>query len=81
MVDGARARLELDEPRARCCAAADAATRLLALWGRRSATRLITWDAHERATGHALATFLWGVEPATSPMGPPTRPTALSETR
>jgi len=81
VVDGARARLELDEPRARCCAAADAATRLLALWGRRSATRLITWDAHERATGHALATFLWGVEPATSPMGPPTRPTALSETR
>jgi hypothetical protein len=81
VVDGAGARLKLDEPRAHCCAAADPATRLLALWGRRSPTRLITWDADEAAAGDALATFLWGVEPGSRPMGPPARPTALSETR
>ncbi len=80
IVDGAGARLELDEPRARSCADADPATRLLALWGRRSPTQLITWDADEPGAD-ALTTFLWGVEPATGPTGPPAHPTALSETR
>lgn len=69
VVDGAGARLELDEPRARCCAAADPATRLLALWGRRSPTRPITWSAQESAAD-ALAAFLWASSPPSARWGP-----------
>jgi Mycothiol maleylpyruvate isomerase N-terminal domain len=59
VIDTAGARLELDEPRTPFCATADPATRLLALWGRRSAPRRITWN--EDGSTHPLATFLWGV--------------------
>ncbi|MGD0381040.1 MAG: maleylpyruvate isomerase N-terminal domain-containing protein [Acidimicrobiales bacterium] len=70
VVDGAGARLELDEPRARPCATTDAATRLLALWGRRSPTKRIRWN-EDHAAAEPLAAFLWGVG----------APTLLSETR
>jgi len=72
VVDGAGARLELDEPRARCSARAEPATRLLALWGRRSRARPIAWNTEDPAAG-PLAAFLWAGAPATG--------TALSETR
>jgi len=71
VVDGAGARLELEEPRAGCCASATPATRLLALWGRRSPGRTITWDTDDRSAP-SLAAFLWAGAAA---------PTAMSETR
>jgi hypothetical protein len=69
VVDGAGARLELDEPRSTACAQADPATRLLALWGRRSPRRTIAWN--DDSAARSLATFLWGVG----------TPATLSETR
>jgi len=68
VVDGAGARLELDDPSPRPTVRAEAPTRLLALWGRRSRRRL-SWTGDDSGTAEALASFLWG------------RPTALSETR
>jgi len=67
VVQGGRARLELDQPRGTPCARADPATRLLALWGRRSSVRPIQWND---ATGCArsLAAFLCAVEPTTAPV-------------
>jgi hypothetical protein len=85
VVDGAGARLELDEPRSTACARADAATRLLALWGRRSPSRTIAWNDHGAA--RSLATFLWGVGAlreggAAATLSPTTlSPTTLSEIR
>jgi len=70
VVDGAGARLELDEPRPRPCATTDPATRLLALWGRRSPTRQISWNEGDAAV-EPLAAFLWGIGASTP----------LSETR
>ncbi len=69
VVDDAGARLELDEPRAPWCASADPATRLLALWGRRSPTRAVRWSGDD-PTSAALDSFLWGAGETT-----------LSETR
>ena len=43
VVDAAGARLELDEPRTTWGASTDPGARLLALWGRRSPTRPISW--------------------------------------
>jgi len=40
-------------------AVADAATRLLAIWGRRSADRTITWSGDDLAT-EQFVRFLWG---------------------
>lgn len=79
VVEAGRARLELDEPRSRPCASADPATRLLALWGRRSSVRPIQWDS-AAGPARSLAAFLWAVQPATAP-GAPTAMTALSEIR
>ena len=67
VVDGAGARLELDEPWARCSASAEPATRLLALWGRRSSARPIAWNTEDAAAG-PLAAFLWA---GASPPRPP----------
>ena len=72
VVDGAGARLELEEPRAGCCAGASPTTRLLALWGRRSPARTITWNTDDRSAG-ALAAFLWA--------GARAAPISVSETR
>jgi len=74
VVDEAGARLELDEPRTRWTARADPATRLLALWGRRSERRPIAWD-RDRAGAQAFASFLW------SPTSAATAITDLSENR
>ncbi len=74
VVDGAGARLELGEHGARCCARAAPATRLLALWGRRSAARPIAWDSDDPGAP-ALAAFLWAGITA------PAAPTSVSETR
>jgi hypothetical protein len=82
VVDGAGARLELDEPRSTACAQADAATRLLALWGRRSPSRTIAWNDHGAA--RSLAAFLWGVGTPSgvgTQSGVGTAATAVSEIR
>ena len=71
VVDRAGARLELDEQRAPWTAQADPATRLLALWGRKSATRPVHWNSDLPGAG-PLASFLWGTA---------TPVTALSEIR
>jgi hypothetical protein len=67
VVDADGARLELDEPGPRPTAVADAATRLLALWGRRSSRRVAWPDIGDEAAG--LARFLWGraARPGTAP--------------
>jgi hypothetical protein len=71
VVDRTGARLELDEQRAPWTAQAEPATRLLALWGRKSATRPVRWNPELPGAG-PLGAFLWG---AATPV------TALSETR
>jgi hypothetical protein len=63
VVEGGRACLELDQPRGTPCARADPATRLLALWGRRSSVGPIQWN-NAAGSARSLARFLWGVEPA-----------------
>jgi hypothetical protein len=73
VVDAAGARLELDEPRGRGCATADPATRLLALWGRRSPNRPIRWNGEDPEVW-ALAAFLGGVGGGVDPGEP--RPAA-----
>jgi len=65
-VDGSGGRLTLDDPAPRPTASADAATRLLALWGRRSPTPRIAWTDDEADAAH-LALFLWGPAPGASP--------------
>lgn len=52
-------RLQLDEPDPAPTANSDPATRLLALWGRRSAVGEIRWGDNARDCRH-LAAFLWG---------------------
>ncbi len=52
-------RLELVEPTHAPTASADAAVRLLALWGRRSALGTITWSDDQVAAGR-LRFLLWG---------------------
>ncbi len=70
VVHHGRARLELDEPRPRWAARADAATRLLALWGRSSPLRRVDWC--DSPVTSPFAAFLWGAGASN---------TALSETR
>ncbi|HEY5024512.1 MAG TPA: maleylpyruvate isomerase N-terminal domain-containing protein [Acidimicrobiales bacterium] len=70
VVDGARARLDLGECPTPWCATADPATRLLALWGRRSGGRRVIWNAEEPAA-HPLALFLWGSGAGNAPSDTP----------
>ncbi len=58
VVGDAAPRLELGDPSPRPAARADAATRLLALWGRRSPGRTIDWDVDHPDAGR-LRDFLW----------------------
>jgi len=58
VVEGAGTRLELGDPSPRPAARAEAATRLLALWGRRSPGRTIAWDTDHPDAGR-LRDFLW----------------------
>lgn len=62
VVDDDGARLESDDPSPTPVAVADPATRLLALWGRRSSVGTVRWVG-EDASCDGLARFLW---PATS---------------
>ena len=62
VADGAGTRLELDEPSDSPTATADAATRLLALWGRRSQTGPVHWGGDDPAC-RQLTTFCWGSAP------------------
>ena len=80
VVDAAGARLELDEPRTMWCASTDPGARLLALWGRRSPTRPISWREEDGAP-RALAAFLWGAGPGPVPDGLGSPVTTLSEIR
>jgi uncharacterized protein (TIGR03083 family) len=58
VVDDEGARLEMDEPSGDPTARSDGATRLLALWGRRSEAGAVRWGGDsERA--RQLAAFLW----------------------
>jgi hypothetical protein len=58
LCDAAGARLELAEPSARPTATADPATRLLALWGRRSGRGTIRWN-DDGPDAHRLEGLLW----------------------
>jgi hypothetical protein len=69
VVDGDGARLELDESGARSTVSADPATRLLALWGRRSPTRAVVWDGHDPAAA-PFADFLWAPRDTVPPPCP-----------
>ena len=72
------ARLELGEPRPRWAARSDAATRLLALWGRRSIDRRVEW-CEDGGVRDPFAGFLWGAGATT--LAAAASSTALSETR
>ena len=80
VVDDGGSRLELAEPSPAPVATADPATRLLALWGRRSPGRHVTWDGDDGEAG-ALAAFLWAPAGAAHVPGGAPGPTPLSETR
>jgi uncharacterized protein (TIGR03083 family) len=58
VADSDGARLELHDPSPSPVATADPATRLLALWGRRSTTGAVRWNGDD-ARCQALAAFLW----------------------
>jgi uncharacterized protein (TIGR03083 family) len=58
IVDHDGARLELDDASDRPTVTADADTRLLALWGRRSAAGAVSWAVDDRRR-QQLAAFLW----------------------
>jgi len=58
-VDEDGARLRLDEPSRRPTASSDRATRLLALWGRRSSMGTVEWHDDD-GRSEQLAAFLWG---------------------
>ena len=77
-VDDGGGRLSLVDPAPRPTARADAATRLLALWGRRPPTTDVEWTDDEGAAAR-LARFLWG--PAAPARSGRRSATPLSETR
>jgi len=58
VVDHDGARLEMDDSSGPPTAVSDGATRLLALWGRRSSTHRITW-CDDDPRSRRLAAFLW----------------------
>lgn len=63
--DAAGARLELAEPSASPTATADPATRLLALWGRRSSLGAIRWN-DDGPEAHRLEGLLWATRHGTA---------------
>ncbi|HXW35086.1 MAG TPA: hypothetical protein VEJ87_10950, partial [Acidimicrobiales bacterium] len=58
VADGPETHFEISEPSPCPAVTADAATRLLALWGRRSLKNTLTWNVHD-ATANWMSAFLW----------------------